>query len=109
MANYNPPTNGFDGSKPGPGRPKGSKNKTSAEIKEAIKQIVAGQLDYIEEALERVRQRQPEKYCQLVHKFAELTIPRQQAIELTNTPTIDVEASIQMMKDELKKNLKSDE
>lgn len=101
MANYNPPTNGFDGSKPGPGRPKGSLNKTTAEIRDAMKQILVGQLPYVEEALERVKAKNPDKYLQLITRFAELTLPKQQAIELTNTPTIDVEASIKAMKESL--------
>lgn len=107
--NLNPPDiTKVENSRSGKGRPVGSKNKNTEAIREYIKEIVAGQLPHVEEALERVREKHPDKYLSLFTRLIELTIPRQQAIELTNTPTIDVEASIKAMKDSLGVSNKSD-
>ena len=45
---------------PGPGRPKGSKNKTDARLREAIAQILEGQIENVEHALNRLYEE--EKY-----------------------------------------------
>ena len=83
------------------GRPKGSPNKNTAEIRECLKYMVEKQLDKVEEAFNRVYEKDPTKFLSLYTRFCEMVLPKQQAIELTNTPTVDIEASIQMMKESL--------
>lgn len=84
-----------------PGRPKGKPNRTTTQMREILTQIVSDQLDNVYEALEEVRQEDKVQYLKLTQKFAEMVLPKQQEVALTNAPTIDVEATIQQMKDTL--------
>jgi len=100
MANYNPPNN-IEGHK-GPGRPLGSKNVATSELREYVKLIVAGQLSYIEESLDRVREKSPDKYMSLLTRLIDLTLPKQQQIEVSNENGIDLHATIENMQEKLK-------
>lgn len=84
-----------------PGRPKGKPNRTTTQMREILTQIVSDQLDNVYEALEEVRQEDKVQYLKLTQKFAEMVLPKQQEVALTNAPTIDVEATIQQMKESI--------
>lgn len=101
MANYNPPNN-IEGKK-SPGRPKGSPNVATAEIREYLKMLVADQLPHLEEALDRVREKDPGKYVSLLTRLNELVLPKLQNIEISNTPTIDLEATIKNIQETINK------
>lgn len=101
MANYNPPNN-IEGHK-GPGRPAGSKNVATAELREYVKLIVAGQLSYIDESLDRVREKYPDKYLSLLTRLIDMVLPKQQQIEVNNENGIDISKTIQEMKEKLDK------
>lgn len=101
MANYNPPNN-IEGKK-SPGRPAGSKNVATSELREYVKLIVAGQLSYIEESLDRVREKSPDKYMSLLTRLIDLTLPKQQQVEISNENAIDIRATIEDMKSKLEK------
>lgn len=85
----------------GPGRPKGKPNRTTTQMREILTQIVSDQLDNVYDALEEVRQEDKVQFLKLTQKFAEMVLPKQQEIAVTEAPTIDVEATIQQMKDTL--------
>lgn len=90
--------------KPGRGRKKGVPNRTTAQMREMIIQIVNDQLDSVAEALEEIKKEDKVQYIKLSQKFAEMVLPKQQEIAVTEAPTIDVEATIQQMKDTLSAN-----
>ena len=83
------------------GRPKGKPNRTTTAMREMIIDIVNSQLDNVYEALEEIREKDKAQFIKLTQKFAEMVLPKQQEVALTNAPTIDVEATIQQMKDTL--------
>lgn len=81
------------------GRPKGKPNRTTTQMREILTQIVSDQLDNVYEALEEVRQEDKVQYLKLTQKFAEMVLPKQQEVELTNTPTIDVKATLERLQE----------
>ena len=86
---------------PGRGRKKGVPNRTTTQMRDMIIQIVNNQLDNVEEALEEVRKQDKVQYLKLAQKFAEMVLPKEQKIEFTDAPKIDVEATITQMKEAL--------
>lgn len=84
-----------------PGRPKGKPNRTTTQMREILTQIVSDQLDNVYEALEEVRQEDKVQFLKLTQKFAEMVLPKQQEVALTNAPTIDIDATISEMKAKL--------
>lgn len=104
MANTYTPDNAFDGTKPGPGRPSGSKNIATRELRETLKEIVqmAATKENILGALDQVRAKSPDKYIQLLTRLIDLVLPKQQQIEVSNENGIDINATIQEMKEKLK-------
>lgn len=105
MANTYTPDNAFDGTKPGPGRPSGSRNIATRELRETLKEIVqmAATKENILGALEQVRAKSPDKYIQLLTRLIDLVLPKQQQIEVSNENGIDINATIQEMKEKLNK------
>ena len=87
--------------KPGRGRKKGVPNRTTAQMRDMIIQIVNDNLEGIAEALEEIREKDKAQYIKLAQKFAEMVLPKQQEIALTEAPKIDVEATISKMKEAL--------
>lgn len=87
----------------GPGRPKGKPNRTTTAMREMIIDIVNSQLDNVYEALEEIREKDKAQFIKLTQKFAEMVLPKQQEVALTNTPTIDIDATISEMKERLSK------
>lgn len=78
----------------GMGRPKGSKNRTTKEIREAIKDIVNNQLDDFYMSLERVRSKNPEKYALIIIRLMDMVVPKTSEIEINNSDAIDINATI---------------
>lgn len=105
MANTYTPDNAFDGTKPGPGRPSGSRNIATRELRETLKEIVqmAATKENILGALEQVRAKSPDKYIQLLTRLIDLVLPKQQQIEVSNENGIDISKTIQEMKEKLDK------
>lgn len=78
----------------GPGRKPGSPNKATAELREYVKQIVAGQLPYVDESLDKVREKHPDKYIQLLTRLIDLVLPKQQQVEITSEEGISFKDSL---------------
>ena len=75
------------------GRKKGTSNKTTTEARELFIKTIEGQTEYIAEAFEHVKQENPEKYLDLIAKFAQYFVPKK--TENSDTvkhefPTIDM-------------------
>ena len=85
------------------GRPKGKPNRTTTAMREMIIDIVNSQLDNVYDALEEIREKDKAQFIKLTQKFAEMVLPKQQEVALTNAPTIDIDATISEMKERLSK------
>lgn len=72
---------GFKGTINLNGRPKGSLNKTTAETKEIIKNIVSNQMASVEALLNKL---EPRERIDAIIKLLPFVIPKQQSIEVDN-------------------------
>lgn len=59
------------------GRPKGAENKATATVKEMFVAVMEGQISYIEESLDEVRQKDPARYLDLLSKLFPYFMPKQ--------------------------------
>lgn len=64
------------------GRPKGSPNKATTEIKEAYTNLIHGNLHEIQEWINRVAQRNPEKAFDMLMKLSPFVLPKKQEMDL---------------------------
>ena len=64
------------------GRPKGTPNKATTEIKEAYVNLIHGNLDQIQEWLNRVAQRNPEKAFDMLMKLSPFVLPKKQEVDM---------------------------
>lgn len=67
----------------GHGRPPGTPNKVTAEIREAYANLIHGNLDNITQWLEQVAERDPQKAIDLLIKLSPFVLPKKTEI---NTP-----------------------
>ena len=72
------------GNRPGAGRPKGSKNKTTTEVRALLTSAIADELESIPEYLEKVSD--PEKKLNILAKFLPYIAPRLQSAEPLPNP-----------------------
>lgn len=66
-----------------PGRPKGSPNKATAAAREAIAKFVDGNADRLQEWLDKVAEKDPEKAFGMFQSVIEYHIPKLARSELT--------------------------
>lgn len=85
------------------GRPKGSPNKSTKEIREALQYIVEKQLDKLEEAFNKVYEQDPGRFLSLYERFCNFVLPKQQSVEISNENGIDISKTIEDMKSKLEK------
>lgn len=85
------------------GRPKGSPNKSTREIREALQYIVEKQLDKLEEAFNKVYEQDPGRFLSLYERFCNFVLPKQQQVEISNENAIDIHATIEDMKEKISK------
>ncbi len=72
------------------GRPKGSQNKTTKEIREAYQRLVEGNLDNMSLWLARIASEDEEKAFDLMLKLSEYVIPRLARQEVTGKDGEDI-------------------
>lgn len=72
------------------GKPKGAVNKTTQAAREIFLAIMEGQQDYIEECLEKVREKDPAKYLEVLSKFYPYFIPKKIEVDTPTELTINV-------------------
>lgn len=85
------------------GRPKGSPNKSTKEIREALQYMVEKQLDKLEDAFNKVYEQDPGRFLSLYERFCNFVLPKQQSVEISNENAIDIRATIEDMKSKLDK------
>jgi hypothetical protein len=67
-----------------PGKPKGSKNKTTTAAKELFYEIMDGEIGNIKESLDQVRRKNPAMYLMTLSKLMPYFLPKKLEVE---TPT----------------------
>ena len=72
------------------GRPKGTANKATTEIKEAYINLIHGNLHEIQEWINRVAQRNPEKAFDMLMKLSPFVIPKKQEMDLNIENPINI-------------------
>ena len=88
------------------GRPKGARDKTNSDIKQAFQSIVEGNLSNIEKWLKEVATDNPAKGLEMVLRMSEFIIPKMKATDIT-LDDINTRPPMQIMvqTEEGKKNL----
>jgi len=71
------------------GRPKGSPNKTTKEIRDSFQMFVEGQQDQFQDWIARVAEKNPAKAIELVTNLAEYILPKLSRTELKAEITTD--------------------
>lgn len=64
------------------GRPKGTPNKTTAEIKEIITRVVGNQLELLESDLTKIRKQSPARAAEIYMKMVDYVLPKQTKIDI---------------------------
>lgn len=64
------------------GRPKGSSNKITAEVRECVSQLLHEETPKLKTALDEVRQESPSKYIELVAKLLPYVAPKLSSIQM---------------------------
>lgn len=67
------------------GKPKGAVNKVTQTARQLFTSIMEGQQDHIEECLDKVREKDPAKYLEVLSKFYPYFIPKK--VEVEQSPT----------------------
>jgi len=65
------------------GRPKGSENKVTAEKRRLFLSVMEGQVDHIEDSLDRIREESDEKYVKALTGLLPYFLPKQQEIDVS--------------------------
>jgi hypothetical protein len=65
------------------GRPKGSQDKVTRQTRQLFMSIMEGQVDYIEDALDRIRENDDEKYIKALTGLLPYFMPKQQEIDVS--------------------------
>lgn len=77
--------------KPGnSGKPKGTENKTTRKAKELFINIMEGQVDHIEASLDKIRQKDPAKYLEVLSKFYPYFMPKKLEVDTPTEITVNV-------------------
>lgn len=63
------------------GRTKGTPNKVTEDLRQKINEIVGKEIPYVLEAFKKVREEDKAKYLQLLQKYIEMVLPKQQEIK----------------------------
>jgi len=64
------------------GRPKGAVNKVTAEKRALFLNVMEGQIDNIEDSLDRIREESDEKYVKALTGLLPYFLPKQQEIDV---------------------------
>lgn len=86
----------------GRGRPKGSPNKVTADLRARLKEILETEMDNgrVEAAMQELYEQDKHKYMVIYEKLVSRVVPITQEVQV-EAGTIDIEATIASMKKEL--------
>jgi hypothetical protein len=72
----------------GPGRPAGSPNRVTTEVREALSDLIAGNVPRLQEWLDRVAKHNPKAALEIYVKLVEFVVPRlaRHSLETSNEP-----------------------
>lgn len=88
------------------GRPKGTSNKTTKEMKEMINLIVSGHIDKVDEVLNEIQVKDPDKYLNSLFKLMEFVIAKKKDLTSDDEPLkqpINIHVTDPRIGEELKK------
>ena len=68
------------------GRIKGTANKATARLREAFTDLLEGNMGRLQELLDKVAEKNPQKALELLLKLSEFALPKLRAIEVNNEP-----------------------
>ena len=68
------------------GRQKGTANKATARLREAFTELLEGNMGRLQELLDKVAEKNPQKALELLLKLSEFALPKLRAIEVNNEP-----------------------
>lgn len=77
------------GNKLGKGRPKGAINRTTEELKLTLVNIANSALDKVEEDLEKIRKKNPEKAMDLALRLLEYVAPKLKSMDVNAHMQVD--------------------
>ena len=66
------------------GRQKGTANKATARLREAFTELLEDNMGRLQELLDKVAEKNPEKALELMLKLSEFVLPKLRAIEVNN-------------------------
>jgi hypothetical protein len=66
------------------GRKRGTANKATARLREAFRELLVGNMGRLQELLDKVAEKNPEKALELMLKLSEFVLPKLRAIEVNN-------------------------
>jgi len=66
------------------GRQRGTANKATARLREAFTDLLEGNMGRLQELLDKVAEKNPQKALELLLKLSEFAIPKLRAIEVNN-------------------------
>lgn len=72
------------------GKPQGAENKTTKAARELFVEIMEGQVDNIQNALEEIRKKDKYKYLEVLSKFFPYFIPKKVDLTIPSQTTIKV-------------------
>ena len=64
------------------GRPRGSQNRSTEQMKLNISRALNGTLDYLKEDLEKIREKDPAEAIKLATKLLDYTLPKMKSVEV---------------------------
>ena len=68
------------------GRQKGTPNKATARLREAFTELLEDNMGRLQELLDKVAEKNPQKALELMLKLSEFVLPKLRAIEVSNEP-----------------------
>lgn len=81
---------GFKGDRNLNGRPKGSANKVTTEIRDAYKMLIENNLDNLTDWIKTIAENSPEKAIELIIKLSEYVVPKLNRTEIKTTTINDL-------------------
>ncbi|WP_224489564.1 hypothetical protein [Robertkochia flava] len=93
---------------------KGVPNKTTDEVREAFKNLIASKIPDLDRWLEEVAKKNPERALEIIVKFSDFIVPKLQRIDTTNQHIVEDLGSLSLPEinariAELKKKLFEDD